>query len=275
MSKNFGWINNQWGSLDQLAIPINDRGLNYGDGIFETILIWQGMPKLLKEHLARWKRSAQVLEMEEPPEEEMILTLINEGINLCSLQQRDGAVRLNWSRGSNLKRGIDIHIPQFENSTNRFWLELNPIEANFSPVSVMISNTEKRNGSSQLNGHKTFAYGQAIQTRQEAKRYGFDDALIESTLGGICCGSAANLIVKRNDEYLTPSLQSGCLPGIMRQQGINSGIIKEKIIDVRPMVGDQWLLINSLSCRPIYKVNNVLLEAISSPQDFWSSLYNL
>ncbi len=275
MNKKIGWINNSWGPIDELSIPINDRGLNYGDGIFETILIWEGKPKLLTKHLNRWRKSAKELGMNNPPKEETVLQLIHEGIEQCSLNEGNGSVRLNWSRGNSIIRGINLSAKELDNSTHRFWLELNSIQTNFSPVSAIISCNEKRNAMSRLNLHKTFSYSQSIQAHQEAIKSGYDEALLESSIGGICCGTRANLIIKRNDEYLTPNLQSGCLPGIMRQQGINSGLVKECLINIQPEANDQWLLINSLSCKPLYKVNNKMLEPFSKPKEFWLSLYKL
>ncbi len=38
-----GWINGHWGIFKDLKVPINDRGLNFADGIFETILIFNGL----------------------------------------------------------------------------------------------------------------------------------------------------------------------------------------------------------------------------------------
>ena len=42
MKNNFkesiSWMNGHWGGTNEISIPISDRGLNLGDGIFETIL---------------------------------------------------------------------------------------------------------------------------------------------------------------------------------------------------------------------------------------------
>ena len=38
-NEKLGWINGHWGVFKDLKVPINDRGLNFSDGIFETILI--------------------------------------------------------------------------------------------------------------------------------------------------------------------------------------------------------------------------------------------
>ena len=55
IKKNIAWLNGHWGSKTELKIPISERALNFGDGIFETILILNGTPILLEQHLQRWK----------------------------------------------------------------------------------------------------------------------------------------------------------------------------------------------------------------------------
>ena len=272
MKNRLGWIEGNWGLLEELHLPINDRGLNFGDGIFETILIFNGKPQFFAQHLNRWKNSAIQLGMALPPKKEKIINLIHSGIELCSIQKGFGAIRLNWSRGANPNRGININEDIMQ---HRFWLEINSIQPSFNPLTAIISHTEKRNANSKLNAHKTFAYGQSIQARREANTSGYDEALLESTTGEICCGTTANLIVKRNDTYLTPRLKSGCLPGIMRQQGINLGLFKEANIDITPQIEDEWLLINSLNCQPISKINNNNLKTSINPTTLWLSLYGL
>lgn len=270
-NKQISWINGEWGDSAQLTLPLQDRGLIYADGIFETILISEGEAQLLSEHLQRWERSAIKLGMDIPPKESWLKPLIKEAIEKCSLQKGYGALRLNWSRGDNNHRGIDITS---NTPSNRFWMSLTSIIPCFQPLSTIISSHEKRNAKSKLNSLKTFAYGQAIQAKREAQGLGFDEALLENTNGEICCGTTANIIIKRHNEFLTPPLKSGCLPGIMRQQGIEHGILKEAKIKNQPIKNDQWLLINSLSCRPISKINQTNLDLFLKPEQFWHSLYS-
>ena len=263
-----GWIDGQWENFEDLKIPINDRGLNFADGIFETILIFNGIPQLLNEHLSRWEKSAHILGMNPPPSRKWLIPLINEGIHQSNLDKKNGVIRLNWSRGDYKQRGIDL-----DNSTShRFWIEINHYTPNFQPISTFISQTERRNSYSLLSSCKTFSYIQAIQARLEAKKAGFNDALLLNSEGNICCSTTANILVKRNNNWCTPPLNSGCLPGIMRQRGIDANIIKESIIHALPQEGDECFLINSLSCRPIQNIDRKELTISTNPEEFWLKL---
>ncbi len=122
---------------------------------------------------------------------------------------------------------------------------------------------------------KTFAYTQSVQARREAHIAGFDDALLLSNRGELCCGTTSNLIIIRNNEFLTPRLKSGCLPGIMRQQGLNSGLFKEGKLEANIHKDDECLLINSLSCHPIKKLNSNVLKTFVNAENLWKSIYKI
>ena len=268
MNKKLGWIDGQWGIFKDLKIPINDRGLNFADGIFETILILDGIPQLLNEHLNRWEKSANILGMNPPPSKEWLVTLIQDGIERAQFNNVNGVIRINWTRGASQQRGIDVS----QISSHRFWLEMDSYQPSFDSISTIISQGERRNSFSRLSSCKTFSYNQGIQARLEAKNAGFNDALLLNSQGEICCSTTANILVKRENNWFTPPSNSGCLPGIMRQRGIDLNIIKEMTIKALPWDNDEWFLINSLSCRPIKQINNKKLKVKTNPEDFWLKL---
>jgi 4-amino-4-deoxychorismate lyase len=247
------WIGGAWGAPQQLQLPLADRGLQLADGLFETVWVEGGQPQLLQAHLRRWRQGAELLGMAPPPADHELMALIQEAIARAGLAEggQGGALRLNWSRGDHRGRGIDLPDGPPVAEQHRLWLQLTPCEATFTPLTAIVSRQETRNGSSLLSRCKTFAYGQAIQARREARRAGADEALLLSTGGELCCGSSANLLVQRQGRWLTPPLSSGCLPGVMRGRLLELGLAAEARLGASVEPGDRWLLINSLSCRPV------------------------
>jgi branched-subunit amino acid aminotransferase/4-amino-4-deoxychorismate lyase len=238
-----------WGAPEQLALPLADRGLALADGLFETILIQNGKPQLLQPHLQRWRQAAARLGMAAPPEADRLRPLLAEAIERSG--SSDAALRLNWSRG-NAGRGIALPGQDDGPPNHRFWLQLSPWRPGFEPVSSIISQGERRNPASQISACKTFAYGWAVQARREAQQRGADDALLLNTAGQLCCATTANLLLLVEGRWLTPPLLSGCLPGIMRAQGLAQGWLQEA--ELWPVDLDRCeagLLINSLDCRPL------------------------
>jgi branched-subunit amino acid aminotransferase/4-amino-4-deoxychorismate lyase len=238
-----------WGPPEQLALPLADRGLALADGLFETVLIQNGKPHLLEAHLQRWRQAAARLGMAAPPEANRLRPLLAEAIERSG--SSDAALRLNWSRG-NASRGIALPAQDDGPPSHRFWLQLSPWRPGFEAVSSIISRGERRNPASQISACKTFAYGWAVQARREAQQRGADEALLLNTAGQLCCATTANLLLLIEGSWLTPPLVSGCLPGIMRAQGLAQGWLQEA--ELWPLDLDRCeavLLINSLDCRPL------------------------
>ena len=208
----------RWGTPQTLTLPISDRGLLLADGLFETLLVEAGQAWLLDEHLARWQSSAMLLGLPPPPVAATVKPLIAAAIERSGIGTAlgsSGALRLNWSHGSGA-RGIDPP----RNASTTFSLQLSASKPCFEPVRVIVSPTQTRSATSLLSRCKTFAYGSAIQARRQAAASGADDALLPSSAGGLCCGTSANLLLRRGSRWLTPPLSSGCLPGVMRQQAL-------------------------------------------------------
>ena len=268
MTSAIAWIDGQWGTAANLNLPLDDRALLLADGLFETVLVRNGQPQLLQEHLLRWSESAALLGMDAPPQRDRLEPLIQEAIQRSQLSETDGALRLNWSRGSTAQRGIGLPA----SGHHRFWLTLQSCTPTFSPVTAITSRHERRNGSSRLSRCKTFAYGQAIQARREAQELGADDALLLNTAGVLCCGTAANLMIRRRGRWLTPALSSGCLPGVMRGRALAQGLAIETELADRFEANDQAVLINSLSCRPISSHSGQTMATTTTAVELWQSL---
>ena len=271
MTTAIAWIDGRWGTPESLALPLDDRGLLLADGLFETVLVRDGQPMLLDEHLQRWQAGAELLGLGAPPNRSMLSPLLSEAVRRSHSADADAVLRLNWSRG---KTGRGIDPPA--DSEERFWLTLERFKPLFSAVTTVISRLEQRNASSTLSRCKSFAYGQAILARREARQRGADDALLRNSNGQLCCGTVANLLLRRNGTWLTPPVSSGCLPGVMRGCCLASGLAQESDLETDLKRGDQALLINSLSCRPIHSVDGIELSPIeeTTAQQIWTQLLN-
>jgi branched-subunit amino acid aminotransferase/4-amino-4-deoxychorismate lyase len=262
----------QWGDPGELALPLADRGLLLADGLFETVLLEEGRLQLLEEHLERWRSSAELLAMAPPPDQTLILPLVVEAIARSGI--RTGALRLNWSRGCG-GRGLDLPAPAQAAPAHRFWLQLTATAPQFEAVTTWISRQERRNAASRLSRCKSFAYTAQVQARREAHAAGAHDALLLSSHGELCCGSAANLLVRHQGRWTTPPLASGCLPGVMRGRALCLGRADEAPLEPSDLkTCEGALLINSLGCRPIHRCDGTALAQVPSGQaeQLWREL---
>ena len=274
MTQSIGWHKDKWLDIENIYISANDRGLKFGDGIFETILIKNNHAILLDEHIQRLENSSKILNISLNINKSYLKNIISTGIKKLSLKRDQlGSIRINYSRGLNRGRSIRIDKHQQDHSINNLWIEFYTIKPKFSPISAFISQTEKRNQHSLINQCKTFSYNQSIQVLIEANKKQFDDSLILNTANELCCGSTFNILLKRENIWTTPRKESGCLQGIMVKKAIELEIIKEELILPKFYKNDILIAINSLYCRQINRVNDIEFITTFDPHYFWDLLY--
>ena len=275
MKQSIGWHKDKWLDIENIYISANDRGLKFGDGIFETVLIRNNNAVLIDEHIQRLEDSSKVLNINFNINKSHLKDIINLGITKLSLKNNQlGSIRINYSRGLNIGRSIRINNDQLEDYKNNLWIEFYIIRPNFSSISTFISQTEKRNQYSLINKCKTFSYNQSIQILIEANKKLFDDCLMLNTANELCCGSTFNILLKRNNKWITPRKESGCLQGIMVKKAIKLNIIKEELILPKFYNDDILIAMNSLSCKQINRVNDIEFITTFDPKYFWELLYN-
>ena len=275
MIKDIGWRNGRWQKIDDIKISIKDRGLRFGDAIFETILIKNKKPVFLEEHIQRFIKSLKILQFNNFVDKPLIQKIILDGINKLNIKKEEyGCIRINYTRGINITRSIKVDSLESNFHTNNLWIEFYIINLNFSPITVHISKEEKRNEYSLLSSCKTFNYMQSIQALIEANKKNFDDSLLLNTKNELCCGTTFNILLKRNDKWLTPRKESGSMPGIMIEKLLDLKLIEEGYIVPKFNKNDTLVAINSLSCRQIIKVNDLDLISKFNPKVFWDILCN-
>lgn len=202
------WCNSQWLPAANYPGAAQDRGAFLGLGLFETMLAQDGALVFADRHLSRLRKSGErfgwSLDLPELPEMAAELLIRNQ------LAVGRARLRLVVSAGSgphnDLAPGADRLI----------WLAAFPAAETPDSISVCVS-PWPRNERSPLTGLKTACYAENIVALDHARRLGFDETIFLNTVGGLCETATANLFLVKNGTLLTPSLDSGCLPGIGRE----------------------------------------------------------
>ncbi|WP_010529812.1 D-amino-acid transaminase [Lentibacillus jeotgali] len=84
---------------DSLTYPFEERGLQFGDGIYEVIRIYQGAYYLITEHVNRLFRSAEAIKIDLPFSRQEITSLLHDLLSQNEMTS-DGIVYLQATRGS-------------------------------------------------------------------------------------------------------------------------------------------------------------------------------
>ena len=244
------WLNGALLPAADARIDPADRGFNLGDGVFETIRAVGGKPAYLNRHLARLRRGAAVLGMDIPATDDALETALYDVAG-----GQDCALRLTLTRGP-APRGVLPSSP----SRPTILVTAGPLPRPLPPARVMISQTTRRNEHSPLACIKSLNYGDSILARQEAAALGFDDALLLNTNGNLAEATAANVFLLIGNEWVTPPIADGALPGIRRGLIIEIGHAVEQRIAYSDIVrAEAGVLINALGTRYLAAINGKLL----------------
>jgi branched-subunit amino acid aminotransferase/4-amino-4-deoxychorismate lyase len=118
------------------------------------------------------------------------------------------------------------------------------------------------NSNSPLTAVKSISYGQSMLAVRLAQARGYTDGVYLNQNGDVVETGSANIVVLKNEKFITPSLESGCLPGITRQILIKHFDISEELFTWEQMLeSDAIFLCSSIRLLiPVSKVEDKLFE---------------
>ncbi|MCB9990928.1 MAG: aminotransferase class IV [Rhodospirillales bacterium] len=248
------WVNGQFTDTAESVIPVTDRGLTLGDGVFDTMLAQDGKPVWAREHFARLSYNASMLGID--------FTLDFEAIAETLLEQNDAAqgryaVRTTITRGSGAR---GLMPPDTVKPT--IIMGCAPAPQKTNRVELVIAQTVRRNEHSPLSKIKSLNYGDNILALIEARDKGAEDALMLNGAGHVCCATAGNIFVQEQDRLLTPPLDDGVLSGITRQKIIEShDVTEESIAPERLFEADAVFITNSIQgLRQVKRIDHTYFQ---------------
>jgi len=83
----------------EVAYPLEERGLQFGDGVYEVVRIYHGKYFLLQEHIDRLYRSAEAIRLAVPFEKEDLIEKLEQLRKMNDVKE-DAIVYLQVTRGS-------------------------------------------------------------------------------------------------------------------------------------------------------------------------------
>jgi branched-chain amino acid aminotransferase len=192
-------------------IGVFDRGLLYGDGVFETLRAYHGTPFALQEHLTRLRTSAGFLGIILPrrPWGRDIDALLKAN----DLRTADAAVRISVTRG---EAAPGLHPPPRTRPT---------VIIAATRIDPSIATAQRDGGRCTLlpfarHGflaeHKVLNYLPGVLGKVIAARHHAFEGLFVDTSGHITEGTTCNMFVWSGRRLLTPP-GVGILPGLTRR----------------------------------------------------------
>jgi len=206
------FINGRFVPEKKAVVPVFDRGFLYGDGLFETIRIFNGKPFRWPQHLERLQSGAEFLKIKLPFAPKKLRGLAGE--LMAKNKMPDSLLRLTLSRGVG-ERG---YLPKGAmRPTLVMSLHSAPKMDLKSPAKwKLISSSFRLPADEPLARFKTCNKLPQILARAEADAAGANEALLLNTNDLVVEGASSNLFWIERGTIFTPPLVAGILSGVTR-----------------------------------------------------------
>jgi len=212
------YLNNSIVPASDAKVSVFDHGFLYGDGIYETMRVYDGVIFMLEEHIKRLHRSASLIGLHIPKNVADIKAAIHETLEANSL--KNAYVRLTISRGYG-PIGLDPALcakPTFVIMANKFMDY--PVSFYKKGVKLIISSVRRNLKEALTPQIKSLNFLNNILAKVEAKKKKAYEALMLNSDGHLTEGTICNVFFvlnKKNKQVLcTPSVDCGILDGITR-----------------------------------------------------------
>lgn len=227
-------------------LPVSNRAFRYGDGFFESMVMFGKKMPLLEFHWSRILFTADVLSATLPPKmdtaylENLILDLasVNEAV-------QDARIRVQFFR-----KGGGLYLPEdvelgFAISMDR--IPNNRFEAGNGLVVGMREDCYKTVSMiSDLKSSNALMY---VLAAQFAQSEGWDECLLFSDDEHLCEAIHSSVFLVKDNKLVTPSLDSGCVNGVMRSYllALMEGNVEERDVHVNEVnEADEIILANAV-----------------------------
>lgn len=216
----FIWLDGELVGWDEANVSVMTHTLHYGTGVFEGMRARDTKKgtsvQFLNDHVDRLYRSAEAYNLEIPFNKNVITNAIKEIVKVNKL--KSAYIRPLVFFGDGEMGLLPKDIPVRVAIAAWEWGAYLGDDAGSQGVNVCISDWQRISPKS----FKPFAKGvggymNSTLAKIDAVKQGFDDAIMLSDKGNIAEGSGQNIFIYKDNQLLTPPIETGALGGITRK----------------------------------------------------------
>lgn len=200
------WVDGVLVDDDAARISPLDHGLLTGDGVFETLRVYGGVPFAWTRHIDRLGASAGALGLAPP-----------DGATLR--RAADAVIAANGSPDARLRITVTGGVAPL--GSERAAVPPTVVVASgparaWPPTADVVIVPWVRNERSAIAGLKTTSYAENVRALATAHAHGADEAIFANTRDDLCEGTGSNVFLVLDGALHTPPLSGGCLAGVTR-----------------------------------------------------------
>jgi branched-chain amino acid aminotransferase len=206
-------LNGQLLPREQAVLQLDDLGFLVGDGVFETLRTYDGVPFLIEEHLGRLFASLRLVRLEIPWTRDQLLAQVRLLLEANAAPSGGARLRITVSRGPGAPPRTPFGRPTVLLTADPY----EPPEAELYDRGVEVEMSKQVRHPHPLHRVKAISYLPNLWLRREASSERSFEVLQWSDAGLLTEGSFTNVFVVDAPGVLrTPLPQEGCLKGVTR-----------------------------------------------------------
>ncbi len=208
------WLNGKLVDRRAAKLSVWDRGLLYGDGVFEGIRVYNGKVFHAQAHIDRLFHSAKLIRLAIPHTKQELTDAIYD--TLRANGQQDAYVRLVVTRGEG-----NLGLNPFQCRAPSVFIivdkiALYPEEMYRDGMAVIIAKTLRTSATMLSPAIKSLNYLNNIMAKIEAIDAGVAEAIMLNDKGQVAECTGDNIFIVKDGTVLTPPPEAGILIGITR-----------------------------------------------------------
>jgi D-alanine transaminase len=207
---SLAYFNGRFVLLDEPVVPVEERGHQFGDGVYEYLRFYDGRGFMLEEHLDRFYRSADLIRLKADISRAELLAVFGELLDRSGL--RDADIYMQLTRGIAPRNHPFPSAPASLSMTVKPWRAVDP-ELRKKGVSVLLHPDERW-----MNCHiKSLNLLPNVLAKQAAADQGCFEAVLVREDGLVTEGTSSNMYLVKDGAIRTAPLSNRILPGIKRE----------------------------------------------------------
>jgi branched-chain amino acid aminotransferase len=236
------YVNGKYLPAHEASVSVFDRGLNYGDGVFETLRTYNGEIFALRQHIKRLRAGANQIAIPLKDDESSWGIILKRLLLLNGFKKGDSTFRITITRGTDFD-GLNATL-----KTEPTMIVIN------RPISPSVAIKQKsgiRGTVLDVRGVRPYALANIkslnflpnVLGKMEVSALGFDEGFFLNLGGTLTEGTTTNIFLIKGGELITPPLEDGLLPGVTR--GVVIDLAKQKGFEVSERSFDTEAVLSS------------------------------
>jgi branched-chain amino acid aminotransferase len=212
--ERIAYANGEFVPESEARISVLDHAVLYGDGVFDTVVAWDGRVFKLEAHIERFFKSMVAIRLDPPLTRQRLADLVVEAVRRNAL--RDAYIKFIMTRGVNGKPLMDPEgcVPNLIILV-RPYIQRVPDDGTHPGLRVKTAAIRRPPGQVLDAKVKSLNYLNLVLAKLEAKAAGADEALLLDIDGRVCEAPGFNVFTIHGRKLRTPSRD--VLVGITRE----------------------------------------------------------